>query len=160
MSYKRAFLISFAINLYFLGLCIIFGDLRFDAIDDVFMSGILSGIYGDDYNVHLTFVNALYGCCLLPFYHLFPKINWYYIGEMASVFISLTVVGYIIVNKVGEKWGAILTTVFVALCASDFYLAIQFTKCAAMLSATGMLAFIYGLEERVSGLPKKIGQHL
>jgi len=151
MSYKRAFLISFAINLYFLGLCIVFGDLRFDAIDDVFMSGILSGIYGDDYNVHLTFVNALYGCCLLPFYHLFPKINWYYIGEMASVFISLTVVGYIIVNKVGEKWGAILTTVFVTLCASDFYLAIQFTKCAAMLSATGMLAFIYGLENKSGG---------
>ena len=155
MSYRRAFLISFAINLYFLGLCIIFGDLRFDAIDDIFMSGILSGIYGEGYNVHLTFVNAMYGYCLLPLYHLFPKINWYYIGEMTSVFISLTIVGYVILNKIGEKWGAIFTIILVALCASDFYLAVQFTKCAAMLSAAGMLAFIYGLEKKIDGVSVK-----
>lgn len=153
MINKRFFLISFLINLYFLGLCIAFGDLRFDAVDDIFMSGILSGMYGNGYNVHLTFVNALYGYCLLPLYHLFPKINWYYIGEMASVFISLTIVGYIVINKVGEKWGAILVTAIVALCASEFYLAIQFTKCAAMLSAAGMLAFIYGLEKKADETP-------
>lgn len=148
MINKKFFLISFLINLYFLGLCIAFGDLRFDAIDDIFMSGILSGIYGEGYNVHLTFVNALYGYCLLPLYHLFPKINWYYVGEMTSAFISLTAAGYIVISKVGEKWGAILTAIIVALCASDFYLAVQFTKCAAMLSAAGMLAFIYGLERK------------
>lgn len=149
MINKRAVLISIAINLYFLGLCIAFGDLRFAAIDDIFMSGILSGIYGNGNNVHLTFVNALYGYCLLPLYHLFPKINWYYIGEMASVFISLTIVGYVIINKIGEKWGAIFTAILVALCATDFYLALQFTQCASMLSAAGMLAFIYGLEKKV-----------
>lgn len=149
MINKRYLLISFLINLYFLGLCIAFGDLRFDAIDDLFMSGILSGIYGNGYNIHLTFVNALYGYCLLPLYHLFPKINWYYIGEMTSVFISLTVVGYIVINKVSEKWGAILTAIIVALCASDFYLAVQFTKCAALLSAAGMLAVAYGFEKRL-----------
>ena len=148
MINKKFFLISFLINLYFLGLCIAFGDLRFDAIDDLFMSGILSGIYGEGYNVHLTFVNALYGYCLLPLYHLFPEINWYYIGEMTSVFISLIAAGYIVISKVGEKWGAILTAIIVALCASDFYLAIQFTKCAAMLSAAGALVFIYGLEQK------------
>lgn len=155
MINKKFFLISFLINLYFLGLCIAFGDLRFDAIDDLFMSGILSGIYGEGYNVHLTFVNALYGYCLLPLYHLFPKINWYYVGEMASAFISLTAVGYIVISKVGEKWGAILTAIIVALCASDFYLAVQFTKCAAMLSAAGMLAFIYGLERKMDKSPIK-----
>lgn len=146
---KRAALISLVINLYFLCLCIIFGDLRFAAIDDIFMSGILSGIYGNGYNVHLTFVNSLYGYCLYPLYYIFPKINWYYIGEMTSVFISLTVIGYIVVNKVGEKWGTILTTIIVALCVDDFYLAVQFTQCASVLSAAGMLAFIYGLEKKV-----------
>lgn len=148
MTNKRALLISSVVNLYFLCLCIVFGDLRFAAIDDIFMSGILSGIYGNGYNVHLTFVNSLYGYCLYPLYYIFPKINWYYIGEMTSVFISLTVVGYIVVNKVGEKWGTILTTIIVALCVDDFYLAVQFTQCASVLSAAGMLAFIYGLEKK------------
>lgn len=148
MINKRILLISCVINLYFLGLCIIFGDLRFAAIDDIFMSGILSGIYGNGYNTHLTFVNALYGYCLLPLYHLFPAINWYYIGEMAAVFISLSIIGYIIINKVGEKSGTVLTTTLVALYANDFYLAVQFTQCAAILSAAGMLTFIYGLENK------------
>ena len=142
MINKRILLISCVINLYFLGLCIIFGDLRFAAIDDIFMSGILSGIYGNGYNTHLTFVNALYGYCLLPLYHLFPAINWYYIGEMAAVFISLSIIGYIIINKVGEKSGTVLTTTLVALYANDFYLAVQFTQCAAILSAAGMVTFI------------------
>lgn len=146
MINKRALAFSFFVNSFFLGLCLFFGNLRFGAIDDYFMSGILSGIYGDN-NVHLTFVNALYGYCLLPLYHLFPKINWYYIGEITSVFISLNIVCYIIIQKVGEKWGVILATIFVALCASDYYLVVQFTQCAAMLSAVGMLCIIHGFEK-------------
>ncbi len=148
METKRAILISFAINLYFLLLCIIFGDLRFGAVDDWFMAGTLSGIFGSGNNVHLTFVNALYGYCLLPLYHFFPTINWYYIGEMASIFVSLTVIGCIIVKKVGEKWGSVFTVLLAALCASDFYLVLQFTQCASMLTAAGMLAFFYGLEKK------------
>ena len=144
---KKSFLYSVALNLFFLALCLFWGNLRFGAIDDYFMSGILSGIYGDDYNVHLTFVNAMYGYCLLPFYYLFPKVNWYYIGEMASIFVSLSVICYILIRKIGYRWGVVVATLFVALCASDYYLVVQFTQCAAMLSAAGMLAFIYGLEK-------------
>lgn len=145
METKRVILVSCAINLYFLVLCAVFGNLRFGAVDDIFMSGILSGIYGDGYNVHMTFVNVLYGYCLLPLYHLFPKINWYYVGEMLSIFVSLSVIDFVIIKKVGTKWGLALAALFTALCASDYYLVLQFTQCAAMLSAAGMLAFVYGL---------------
>lgn len=148
MPSKKILALSLSINIFFLGLCLIFGNLRFGANDDCFMSGILSGMYGQDFNVHLTFVNALYGYALLPFYHIFPKINWYYIGEMSSIFISLTTVGYIIIKKVGCNWGMILTSLLVALCASDYYIVLQFTQCAAMLSAAGMLCCIYGFENR------------
>lgn len=151
---KRAALYTLSINLFFLGLCLVFGNLRFGAIDDYFMSGILSGIYGEN-NVHLTFVNALYGYCLLPLYNLFPKINWYYIGELASIFISLSIAGYIIIRKMGERWGLILATLLTALCASDYYLVIQFTQCAAMLSAVGMLCIVYGLDKLGTDLEKK-----
>lgn len=146
MINKIAIFYSLFINFFFLGLCLIFGNLRFGAIDDFFMAGILSGIYGDN-NVHLTFVNVLYGYCLLPFYHFFPSINWYYIGEMSSIFISLTIAGYIVIQKAGEKWGPILMTALVALCAGDYYLVMQFTQCAAMLSAVGMLCFVYGFDK-------------
>ena len=145
MPFKRALTFSLAINLFFLALCLIFGDLKFGAIDDYFMAARLTGALGTDYNPHLIFVNALYGYALLPLYHLFPTIGWYYIGEMFSVFLSFTVIGYVLLQRCGEHWGAILAALFTALFASDFYLVVQFTQCASILSAAGMLLFAYGI---------------
>lgn len=145
MPFKRAITYSVAINLFFLALCLIFGDLKFGAIDDYFMAARLTGALGTDYNPHLIFVNAIYGYVLLPLYHLFPEIGWYYISEMFSVFLSFTVIGYVLLQRCGERWGAVLATLFTALFASDFYLVVQFTQCASILSATGMLLFAYGV---------------
>jgi len=145
MSFRRAITYSVAINLFFLALCLIFGDLKFGAIDDYFMAARLTGALGTDYNPHLIFVNAIYGYVLLPLYHLFPKIGWYYIGEMFSVFLSFTVIGYVLLQRCGERWGAVLAALFTALFASDFYLVVQFTQCASILSAAGMLLFAYGI---------------
>ena len=145
MPFKRALTYSVGINLFFLGLCLIFGDLKFGAIDDYFMAARLTGALGTEYNPHLIFVNAIYGYALLPLYHLFPKIGWYYIGEMFSVFLSFTVIGHVLLQRCGERWGIILATLFTALFASDFYLVIQFTQCASILSAAGMLLFAYGV---------------
>ena len=145
MPFKRALTYSLAINLFFLALCLFFGDLKFGAIDDYFMAARLTGALGTDYNPHLIFVNAIYGYALLPLYHLFPKIGWYYIGEMFSVFLSFTVIGYVLLQRCGERWGAILATLFTALFASDFYLVVQFTQCASILSAAGILLFAYGV---------------
>lgn len=145
MPFKRAITYSLAINLFFLALCLIFGDLKFGAIDDYFMAARLTGALGTDYNPHLIFVNAIYGYALLPLYHLFPKVGWYYIGEMFSVFLSFTVIGYVLLQRCGERWGAVLAALFTALFASDFYLVVQFTQCASILSAAGMLLFAYGV---------------
>ena len=145
MPFKRAFLYSVVINLFFLTLCLVFGDIKFGAIDDYFMAAVLTGAHGADYNPHLLFVNAIYGYVLLPLYHLFPKIGWYYIGEMFAVFASFTAVGYVLLRRCGERWGLLLAMLFTAMFASDFYLVIQFTQCASILSAAGMLLFAYGL---------------
>ena len=145
MPFKRAFLYSVAINLFFLVLCLVFGDIKFGAIDDYFMAAVLTGAHGTDYNPHLLFVNAIYGYALLPLYHLFPKIGWYYIGEMAAVFASFTAIGYVLLRRCGERWGLLLAMLFTAMFASDFYLVIQFTQCASILSAAGMLLFGYGV---------------
>ena len=109
------------------------------------MAARLTGAFGTEYNPHLIFVNAIYGYALLPLYHLFPKIGWYYIGEIFSVFLSFTVIGYVLLQRCGERWGVILAPLFTALFASDFYLVVQFTQCASILSAAGMLLFAYGV---------------
>ena len=147
MPIKKALAFSAVINLFFLILCLIFGDLKFGAIDDYFMAARLTGAFGTEYNPHLIFVNAIYGYALLPLYHLFPKIGWYYIGEMTAVFISFFTIGYVLLRKMGANWGTLLATLFTALFASDFYLVVQFTQCASILSAAGMLLFAYEICE-------------
>ena len=145
MTFKRAVAYSVVINLFFLALCLIFGDLKFGAIDAYFMAARLTGALGTEYNPHLIFMNAIYGYALLPLYYLFPKIGWFYIGEMFSVFLSFTVIGYVLLQRCGDRWGTILAALFSALFASDFYLVVQFTQCASVLSASGMLLFAYGV---------------
>ena len=118
--------------------------------DDYFMARILEGAYGDSYNVRMVFVNVLYGYVLLPLYYLFPKIGWYYIGEIFAVFISFTTVSYVMIKKMGMQWGSIFSTLLIACFARDFYLTVQFTQCAAALGAAGMVLFIYALDNGLS----------
>jgi hypothetical protein len=148
VSERNAWIESVALNTFFLLLCILFGRFVYGAIDDFFMAGILSGIYGGENNVHLTFVNVLYGYVLLPLYHVFPKIGWYFIGEIAAVFVSFAIICFVLIKKTNEIWGTILSILFVSAAGRDHYLVMQFTQCASILSAAGMLLFIYSLERK------------
>lgn len=123
------------------------GDLRFGAIDDYFMSTRLTGGLGTEYVPHLIFVNAIYGYLLLPLYHIFPSVGWYYLGEMFSVFISFGAICYVLLRWCENNWGVLLSVLFVSLFASDFYLVLQFTQCASILGASGMLLFVYGIRK-------------
>lgn len=138
---------AFAINLFILLVCMFWGGKFYLGVfDDYFMARILEGVYGDSYNVRMTFVNVLYGYALLPLYYLFPKLGWYYIGEIFSVFISFTTVSYVLIKKMGLQWGSIFSTLLVACFARDFYLTVQFTQCAAALGTAGMVLFLYSLD--------------
>lgn len=132
---------SLLINIFFLLLCIVFGDLQYGTLDDYFMAGILTGIHGTDYNPHLFFVNALYGYALIPLYRLLPDVGWYYLGEMFSVFLCFTTICFIVMKRLGSRWGLLCSIVFLSFFATDYYLVVQFTQCGSLLSATGMLVF-------------------
>ena len=137
---KYAIYCTIVVNIFFLALCLIFGILRFGAADDYFMARILEGVYGNEYNVHLVFVNVVYGYVLLPLYHLFPKIGWYYIGELFLVFGALNTITYVVIRRIGLCWGIIVSMLLVAALATDYYLVVQFTYCGIILTAAGMLA--------------------
>ncbi len=142
---------AFAINLFILLVCMFWGEKFYLGVyDDYFMARILEGAYGDSYNVRMVFVNVIYGYALLPLYHLFPPIGWYYIGEIFAVFISFTTVSYVMIKKMGLQWGSIFSTLLIACFARDFYLTVQFTLCAAALGAAGMLLFLYALDSGFS----------
>lgn len=154
MLAKQSLAFSVFINLFFVVLCLVFGDIKYGAIDDYFMAAVLTGAHGTEYNPHMLFVNAIYGYALLPLYYLFPKVGWYYIGEIFAVFISFVMIGYVILRRCGFRWGGVFAVLFTALFASDFYQVVQFTQCASILSASGMLMIIYGLSSNENSKQK------
>ena len=142
----RPVVVAYGVNIFFLLICLLCGEKFFFSVsDDYFMARILEGGYGDSYNVHMAFVNVLYGYALLPLYYLFPKVGWYYVGEVFAIFISFTMLSYVLIKKTGLQWGTILSFLLIACFARDFYLTIQFTLCAAVLGAVGMALFLYSL---------------
>lgn len=144
--------IALIINLFFLIICITCADLHFGVMDDYFMAAILSGAHGTTYNPHLYFVNAIYGYALLPLYYLFPKIGWYYIGEMLGVFLSFSTISYILIKKLDKFWGSLFSSLLLAFMVEHFYLNVQFTQCAALFSATGMLCTLWAINEKKHAL--------
>lgn len=141
---KNPFVLAIALNLVFLLAYLILGSCRFASMDDFFMSSILSGAYGGEYDVHLYFVNAIYGILLKPFYSLFPGVGWYYVFEIAEVFVAFTVVVYVLLTRLGFRFGGILSLLFLSCLSPTFYYQSDFTRNAALLTATSILMLCLG----------------
>lgn len=140
-------ILALAINFFYLMVCFSFcGKVYFGAIDDYFMARTLEGVFSNDYNVHMTFINVIYGYILLPLYHVFPKLGWFYLGEIAEIFISFVTISFIIIKKAGIRQGTILSILFFFFFARDYYLTVQFTLCASALGAAGMLLLLYDIQ--------------
>lgn len=136
---ERKWLIASIINVYFLGIFLIFGIPKYGALDDCVMAAILSGAFGTECNPHMFFINVIYGYFLLPFYKVFPTIGWHYIFELSSTFVSLTVISYIALKKSGTRWGTIIVTAMIGLISKDLYAGVQFTWCSCLLFSAGFL---------------------
>lgn len=141
---KNPFVLAIALNLIPLLLLVVLGSCRFASMDDFFMSSILSGAYGSVHDVHLYFVNAVFGYFLKPFYGILPSVGWYYIFEIAEVFASFIAITYILLTRLGLKNGIRLSVLFLACLSPLFYFEMEFTKNAALLTATGMLLLSLG----------------
>lgn len=139
MMFKKPFFLALYLNIFFFLLYFVFGQVRHGSLDDYFMSSVLTGAYGGEYDVHMYFVNVAYGYFLKPFYWLFPKVGWYFIFELLGTFSAFTVYTYILIQKMGCRYGMPLALLLLASFAPDFYFQISFTQCAASYTAAGIL---------------------
>ena len=136
--------ITLLINILVFCLYPAFGVLACGSLDDYFMSSVLTGAYGSDYNVHMYFVNSAYGYFLRPLYLLFPKVGWYFLFELIGTFAAFTTFTYFIIRKLGNRLGVPLALIALAALAPDFYFQISFTQCATAYTAAGILLFAEG----------------
>lgn len=147
-SLQGPFLQAVCLNLVFLLLCLGVGGVHSGSLDDYFMSAIITGAYGGEFDPHTLFVNGAYAYFLKPFYVLFPWVGWYFIFEMLSVLAAFMVFTYFMLRQVGDKLGVALSCFLLVCLAPDFYLQLEFTKCAAASTAAAILLFYFGNSEQ------------
>lgn len=147
MIRKSPFVIAFCLNVLFFLLYLFLGQVKHGSLDDYFMSSVLTGAYGGEYDVHMYFVNAAYGYFLKPFYWLFPKVGWYFIFELIGTFAAFTAYTYVLIKKMGLRYGIPLSLLMLASLTPDFYFQLSFTQCATAYTAAGILLASVGLSK-------------
>jgi hypothetical protein len=145
---RKPLIAAVLVNLFFFLLYLAFGIVRHGSLDDYFMSSVLTGAYGGNYDIHTFFVGSAYGYFLKPFYWLFPKVGWYFIFELAGTFAAFTTFSYFLIRKTGLKLGTALSALLLASLTPDFYFQLSFTQCATIYTAAGLLTFFAGREKR------------
>ena len=145
---RGAFVKALCLNLLFLLLCLGIGGIHVGSLDDYFMSAIVTGAYGGEFDPHIFFVNGAYAYFLKSFYCLFPSVGWYYIFQLLSVYAAFTVFTYFVLRQVGGRLGIALSVFVLACLASDLYMNVAFTQCAAAATAAAIVLFYFGNSER------------
>lgn len=143
------------INTVFILSILLFCDIKYEVSDDFVMSAIMSGAYGNQPNPHLIFINILWGYLLLPFYYIFPKIGWYLIFQLLLCFSSLTLVSYMLFQKLDRTMAMMASVLLLTVFGSDAYVLVQFTKTAMLAVMGGGIVFVWSVFER-KGLKKTI----
>lgn len=139
---------AIGINVLFLGLILLFCDLKYEVSDDFVMATVMSGAYeGGNTNPHMVFVNVILGYVLMPFYQIFPQVSWYFIGQLALLLVAFTLCTYMLLEKNGKAIGGLLSVLFLYFFADDAYILVQFTKTAAVVVMCASLVFVWSLFE-------------
>lgn len=147
MIFKKPLFLALCMNVVFFLLYLVFGQVRHDSLDDYFMSGVLTGAYGGEYDVHMYFVSSAYGYFLKPFYWLFPRVGWYFIFELLGTFAAFTAYTYVLIKKMGTRYGVPLSLLLLASLSPDFYFQVSFTQCATSYTAAGILLAAVGVSK-------------
>lgn len=114
--------------------------------DEFTLAAIASGAYGE-YTQYFIYLHSGFGWILKGFYMLMPGVNWYSIVMYGLIFLSLSVIGGVWIQR-ARRVGGILAVLLVLACAQPLYVEFQYTKTAAVVSAAGyVLLFCLGKEK-------------
>ena len=134
---------SIIINIGVMLFCVLLCDSVFETNDDVFMSGITYGVFGE-YSNRLVYINIFFGKIILILLNLFPSIPWYGICQYLVIFISFSILTYVLIKKEDKLTGYFFSILLLIYGAYEFYLKLQFTKTAGMAAISGSILIFYG----------------
>ena len=117
--------------------------IRFQTNDDATLSNIAAGAYGSD-TLHMVYVNVIFSALLRPLYAV-CQTNWYVIVQLVFVVVSIAVIGYILMKKLGMLCGSVMMLAFMMGFAMDVFYTFQYTECGFIVLTAGLLLIVDNL---------------
>ena len=117
--------------------------IRFQSNDDATLSNIAAGAYGSD-TLHMVYVNVIFSALLRPLYAV-CQTNWYVIVQLVFVVVSIAVIGYILMKKLGMLCGSVMMLALMMGFAMDIFYTFQYTECGFIVLTAGLLLIVDNL---------------
>lgn len=117
--------------------------IRFQTNDDATLSNIAAGAYGSD-TLHMVYVNVIFSALLRPLYAV-CQTNWYVIVQLVFVVVSIAVIGYILMKKLGMLCGSVMMLALMMGFAMDVFYTFQYTECGFIVLTAGLLLIVDNL---------------
>lgn len=138
---EHSLLMAVLLNIIYLGgMLLIYKP--FLSPDDYLMSETVYGVFGDDYDCHVKYMNFNYGRLIVQLLRWFPGIPWYTILFYVWVFLALTLISKIVLDKLPKVISYLMVNVILLYFSYEGYVCIQFTKVAGIIGAAGAMAIL------------------
>ncbi len=134
-------------NVVVMALLVVFFYAAYKSELDIIMQTLLYGVSEEgDFIAHLIFSNVILGKILTLLMQLMPHIAWYTVFHYAMAYLCLVVISYVILCRVQNNTGKVVSTVVSVFLGYECYLMPMYMKTAALLAATGVLLLWCSLE--------------
>lgn len=138
---EHSLLIAVLLNIIYLGGMLLIYQ-SFLSPDDYLMSETVYGVFGDDYDYHAKYMNFNYGRIIVQLLRWFPSIPWYTILFYVWVFLALTLISKIVLDKFPKTIAYLMVNTVLLYFSYEGYICIQFTKIAGITGAAGATAIL------------------
>lgn len=133
-------------NLLILGAMAAVMRPSFETNDDIVFAELGSGLRGVK-DAHLVFQNYGLGMIYRLLYGVTGRLPWYTIVQYMILFVSFTVVTYVLISRLGEISGLCLFVILACGFGYEGYIHLQFTKTAGIAAAAAVFLLLHLLEQ-------------
>lgn len=119
-----------------------YGYISFEQNDDMFISTIPSGIYGQHY-IFTSYSNVLQGIFLAGLSKLMPVCNWTMILYVGYVYISYIGIGIWLIKTKGAWIGVCLSSLFFFTTYQSLLHYMNYSKTGGVLMSVGLVLFAH-----------------
>lgn len=145
-SRKWYFVIALVVNTALMVAVYVKFQAVFEGADDTAIAQFVNGS-GGSYDPHLVFSNYILGVIWCFLYRVFPGIAWYSWFQYGLLCLSFTAITYVLMCRIGRVGGFCTSLVVLCFASYEFYVNLQFTKTAGVLTVACVLLILHAVAE-------------